>query len=85
MIRTGSIDIGIACGVEAMSRVGLGMNVYNGPGYFIPESWPWDSTPDQFSSAQRIADNRGITRDDADDLGFHSQQRAAQAWAEAER
>lgn len=82
LIRTGSIDIGIACGVEAMSRVGLGMNVYNGPGYFIPESWPWDSTPDQFSSAQRIADNRGITREDADELGYNSQQRAAQAWAE---
>lgn len=82
MIGTGSIDIGIACGVEAMSRVGLGMNVYNGPGYFVPESWPWDSTPDQFSSAQRIADNRGITRDMADDLGYQSQLRAKQAWDE---
>jgi acetyl-CoA C-acetyltransferase len=82
LIRTGSIDVGIACGVEAMSRVGLGMNVYNGPGYFVPESWPWDSTPDQFSSAQRIADKRGITREMADDLGFMSQQRARQAWDE---
>jgi acetyl-CoA C-acetyltransferase len=82
MIRTGSIDIGIACGVEAMSRVGLGMNVYNGPGYFVPESWPWDSTPDQFSSAQRIADKRGITREMADELGFNSQVRAKQAWDE---
>ncbi|MBT3411037.1 MAG: steroid 3-ketoacyl-CoA thiolase, partial [Halieaceae bacterium] len=27
MIGTGSIDIGIACGVESMSRVGLGANV----------------------------------------------------------
>lgn len=82
MIATGSIDIGIACGVEAMSRVGLGMNVYNGPGYFIPENWPWDSTPDQFSSAQRIADNRGLTREMADDLGYNSQLRAKQAWDE---
>jgi acetyl-CoA C-acetyltransferase len=82
MIQSGSIDIGIACGVEAMSRVGLGMNVYNGPGYFVPESWPWDSTPDQFSSAQRIADNRGITREMADDLGYNSQLRAKQAWEE---
>ncbi len=82
MIRTNSINIGIACGVEAMSRVGLGMNVYNGPGYYVPESWPWDSTPDQFTSAQRIADNRGITREMADDLGFTSQQRARQAWDE---
>ncbi len=82
MIAGGSINIGIACGVEAMSRVGLGMNVYNGPGYFVPESWPWDSTPDQFSSAQRIADNRGITREMADDLGYQSQLRAKRAWDE---
>lgn len=82
MVGSGSIDIGIACGVEAMSRVGLGANVYNGPGYFVPESWPWDSTPDQFSSAQRIADNRGITREMADELAFNSQARAKVAWEE---
>ena len=82
MITTGSIDIGIACGVESMSHVGLGQNVMHGPGYFQPPSWPWDSTPDQFSSAQRIADRRGITKAAADELGYHSQQRAARAWAE---
>ena len=82
MIATGSIDIGIACGVESMSRVGLGANVMNGPGYFVPSNWPWDSTPDQFSSAQRIADNRGITKAMADELGFHSQRKAKQAWDE---
>ncbi|RZV49917.1 MAG: steroid 3-ketoacyl-CoA thiolase [Pseudomonadales bacterium] len=82
LITSGSIDIGIACGVESMSRVGLGMNVYNGPGYFIPDGWPWDSTPDQFSSAQRIADNRGITREMADELACESQRRAQQAWSE---
>ncbi len=82
MINSGSIDVGIACGVESMSRVGLGMNVYNGPGYFTPQSWPWDSTPDQFSSAQRIADKRGITKQMADELGYYSQLRAKQAWEE---
>jgi acetyl-CoA C-acetyltransferase len=82
MIQTGSIDIGIACGVESMSRVGLGANVMNGPGYFVPSEWPWDSTPDQFSSAQRIADNRGITKAMADELGYNSQLRAKQAWDE---
>lgn len=82
MVASGSINIGIACGVEAMSRVGLGANVMNGPGYFVPESWPWDSTPDQFSSAQRIADNRGITREMADELAFNSQARAKVAWEE---
>ena len=82
MIQTGSLDIGIACGVEAMSRVGLGANVYNGPGYFLPKNWPWDSTPDQFTSAQRIADNRGLTRQMADELACESQRRAKQAWDE---
>ncbi len=82
MIATGSVNIGIACGVEAMSRVGLGANVYNGPGYFIPTDWPWDSSPDQFTSAQRIAKKRGITREMADQLAYNSQLRAKQAWAE---
>jgi acetyl-CoA C-acetyltransferase len=82
MVGSGSVNIGIAGGVEAMSRVGLGANVYNGPGYFVPENWPWDSTPDQFSSAQRIADNRGITRAMADELAFNSQARAKRAWEE---
>ncbi len=82
LVGAGSVNIGIAAGVEAMSRVGLGANVYNGPGYFVPENWPWESTPDQFSSAQRIADNRGITREMADELAFHSQARAKQAWDE---
>src|ERR1700729_856466 len=29
LISSGVMDVGIACGVEAMSRVGLGMNVVN--------------------------------------------------------
>ncbi|MCR9103850.1 MAG: steroid 3-ketoacyl-CoA thiolase [Gammaproteobacteria bacterium] len=82
LIGSGSVNIGIAAGVESMSRVGLGANVMNGPGYFVPENWPWDSTPDQFSSAQRIADNRGITREMADELAFNSQTRAKRAWEE---
>jgi acetyl-CoA C-acetyltransferase len=82
LINNNSIDIGIACGVEAMSRVPMGANVYNGPGYFQPQNWPWDSTPDQFSSAQRIADKRGITRQMVDELACESQRRAKQAWNE---
>jgi acetyl-CoA C-acetyltransferase len=34
LIQSGQINIGIACGVEAMSRVPMGANVYNGPGFF---------------------------------------------------
>src|SRR5919106_3355250 len=48
LIAAGAIDVGIACGIEAMSRVGLGANVLNGPGNPRPESWDGDS-PDQFT------------------------------------
>jgi acetyl-CoA C-acetyltransferase len=79
LVKVGSIDIGIAGGVEQMSHVGLGANVINGPGFFHPDDWPWDTTPDQFSSAERIAKNRGITREDVDALALRSQQNAARA------
>ena len=81
LIAAGAIDAGIACGVEAMSRVGLGANVINGPGYFEPPGWPWD-TPNQFQAAERIASKRGITRAEVDALGLASQRKAAVAWAE---
>lgn len=82
LIAAGSIDIGIAGGVEAMSRVGLGANAYNGPGFFQTENWPWDSTLSQFEAAERIAKNRGITQQDVNELAVQSQLRAKVAWDE---
>ncbi len=81
LISTEGIDVGIACGVEAMSRVPLGSNMIHGPGSWIAEGWPWDS-PDQFTGAQRIADNRGITREEVDAFALSSQQKAKVAWDE---
>ncbi|HEY8156323.1 MAG TPA: steroid 3-ketoacyl-CoA thiolase [Myxococcota bacterium] len=81
LIETGAIDVGIACGVEAMSRVGLGANVINGPGTSKPANFPWDM-PDQFGAAERIAKRRGITREEVDGLGLASQRNAARAVAE---
>jgi acetyl-CoA C-acetyltransferase len=81
LIASGSVEVAVACGVEAMSRVGLGMNVVNGPGRPFPPEFPWD-TPDQFHAAERIAQKYTVTRSDADALGLASQGRAAQAWAE---
>jgi acetyl-CoA C-acetyltransferase len=81
LIAADAIDTGIACGVEAMSRVGLGANAFNGPGRSKPEEFPWDM-PDQFGAAERIAQKYGITRDDVDWLGFESQRKAAVAVAE---
>ena len=81
LITAGAIDVGIACGVEAMSRVGLGANVFNGPGRSRPDEFPWDM-PDQFGAAERIAKLRGITREQVDAFGLASQEKAARAWAE---
>lgn len=82
LISSGQINIGIAGGVEAMSRVGLGANAYNGPGFFQTADWPWDSTPDQFSAVERIVKNRGLTRQDVDEFACESQRRAKVAWDE---
>ncbi len=81
LITAGAIDVGIACGIEAMSRVGLGANAFNGPGKSRPDDFPWDM-PDQFGAAERIAAKRGITREQVDAFGLSSQQKAARAWAE---
>ena len=81
LIATGAIDIGIACGIEAMSRVGLGANAGPDRARLHAESWDIDM-PNQFEAAERIAKRRGITRTDVDAFGVQSQQRAKQAWAE---
>jgi acetyl-CoA C-acetyltransferase len=81
LIGVGAIDVGIACGVEAMSRVPLGANIGDGIGRPIPDDLPWD-LPDQFHAAERIAERDGISRSDVDWLGLVSQERAATAVAE---
>jgi acetyl-CoA C-acetyltransferase len=83
LIAAGGMDVGIACGVEAMSRVPLGANVMNGPGFYKTNDYPWDDPPNgQFGAAQRIAENRGLSREDLDEWGFLSQQKARIAWDE---
>jgi acetyl-CoA C-acetyltransferase len=80
LIAAGAIDVGIACGIEAMSRVGLGANA--GPDRnWRAESWDID-LPNQFEAAERIAKRRGITREDIDAFGYQSQLRAKRAWDE---
>src|ERR1700709_178067 len=81
MIRAGTIQVGIACGVESMSRIPLGANVPPGAGDPRPESWTIDM-PNQFEGADRIARNRGLTREDLEAFGAESQRRAAVAVAE---
>ena len=81
LILAGAFEVGIACGVEAMSRVGLGAESMNGPGSPRPPSFPWDM-PTQFGAAERIAERRGITREEVDAFGLCSQRNAARAQQE---
>ncbi|TQC45656.1 steroid 3-ketoacyl-CoA thiolase [Rhodococcus sp. WS4] len=81
LIATDAIDIGIACGIEAMSQVPLGANVGENAGPRRPADWDIDM-PNQFEAAERIARRRGITRADVEALGVRSQARAKQAWDE---
>ncbi|MBA9007419.1 steroid 3-ketoacyl-CoA thiolase [Thermomonospora cellulosilytica] len=79
MIASGTVDVAVACGVEVMSRVPLGRNVY--PDNPRPDDWSLDM-PDQFTAAERIAGRRGLTRGDLDAFGVRSQALAAKAWAD---
>jgi acetyl-CoA C-acetyltransferase len=83
LVAAGAIDVGIACGVESMSRVPVGVNLYNGPGHYKTADYPWDDPPRaQFGGAERIAVRQGLTRADVDGYAVLSQERAARAWAE---
>ncbi len=81
LIAAGVIDVGIACGVESMSRVPIGTNLYQGPGHYKTPDYPWDDPPEaQFGGAERIAAREGFTRRELDEYGLLSQRRARAAW-----
>jgi acetyl-CoA C-acetyltransferase len=80
-IAIGALEVGMACGVELMSRVPLMAEVGLGFDTPRPADW-WIDLPDQFTAADRIARRRGFTREDLDAFGLRSQQRARAAWDE---
>jgi acetyl-CoA C-acetyltransferase len=84
LIGAGMIGAGVACGVESMSRVPLGANVPEGLGDPRPEDWDID-LPNQFEGADRIAKDRGFSRQDLDEFGLRSQQKARVAADEDRR
>ncbi len=83
LVKSGVVEMAMACGVEVMSRVPMGSNLGKGLGKGIPRSYfaRYEYTT-QFEGAERIADKWGITRQDADALGKDSQDRAGRAWDE---
>lgn len=78
-VAMGAVDVGVACGVEVMSRVPLTFKQGTGLGTPRPADWRLD-TPDQYTAADRIAARRGLTREHLDAFGMRSQQRARAAW-----
>ncbi|HUG00175.1 MAG TPA: steroid 3-ketoacyl-CoA thiolase [Ilumatobacter sp.] len=85
LIGSGVTDVAVACGVESMSRIPIGSNSSKklGLGVPIPKTYFAQlEMTSQFEGAERIADQWGISRDDADAFGLRSQELAAQAWAE---
>jgi acetyl-CoA C-acetyltransferase len=72
LIAAGAIQAGVACGVEAMSRVALRANIGVDAGQPRPESWSIDM-PNQYLAAERIAQRRGLSRVDVDRFGLRSQ------------
>ena len=83
LVKSGVVDVALACGVESMSRVPLGTSVKQGPGRPIPKTYfgRYEMTS-QFEGAERIAEKWSITRADCDAFGLQSQQRARRAWDE---
>jgi acetyl-CoA C-acetyltransferase len=84
LIAADAIGVGIACGVEAMSRVPLGTAALRGQadaGTPRPPSWDIDM-PSQYVAAERIAQRRGLSRADTDGFGLRSQTLAQAAWAQ---
>jgi acetyl-CoA C-acetyltransferase len=81
LIAAGAIGAGVACGIEAMSRIPLGSNRGTDCGTPRPPTWDID-LPNQYVAAERIAKRRGLTRADVDAFGLRSQRLAQVAWAQ---
>ncbi|MEX0942267.1 MAG: steroid 3-ketoacyl-CoA thiolase [Pseudomonadales bacterium] len=81
MVASGIENIIMSCGVEMMSRVPLGSNMKDGSP--MGESYAQHYQPtSQFMGAAMIAEEYQVTRDDTDQFGLESQQKAIRAWEE---
>ena len=85
-VMSGAMDIVIASGVESMSRVPMGLSVTLAAkeGFGVPKSPRMeDRYPNiqfsQFMGAEMMAKKYGLTKDQLDEFGFKSHQRAIAA------
>jgi acetyl-CoA acyltransferase len=80
LIQAGTCDITIGGGVESMSRVPLGANITQGPGFpFHPELMAKYPLTSQGIAAEEIAVKWGIDRKEVDEFAVESQAKARQA------
>jgi acetyl-CoA C-acetyltransferase len=85
LIASGVVDAAVACGVEVMSKVPLGATTPKDPDVGKPFNrtyWNHYEVTTQFEGAERVAEKWGITRQDTDEFGKRSQDRAELAWGE---
>ena len=85
-VMSGTQDIVIASGVESMTRVPMGLSVTlpAKEGFGIPKSPRMEERyPNiqfsQFMGAEMVAAKYGLTKDQLDEFGYHSHQRAIAA------
>jgi acetyl-CoA acyltransferase len=78
-VIAGAYDIGIACGVESMTRAPMSSNARGGTGPFSQEflANTNNTLGIQFWVAQVLADKWGITREEMDAFALQSHERAA--------
>ena len=80
-VLAGAYDLGIACGVESMTRAPMSSNARGGVGPFSPAFLEACNgvLGIQFWVAQVLADKFGVTRDEMDEFAYESQRRAAES------
>jgi acetyl-CoA acyltransferase len=80
-VMAGAYDVVVAAGVEVMTRTPMGASVVQGMGFPFPKEqldrYAETGLPPQGIGADMIAAEYGITREDLDEFGALSQQRAA--------
>ncbi len=80
LIQAETCDITIGGGVEVMSRVPLGINITQGPGFpFHPEMLKKYQLTSQGIAAEEIAKKWGIERPEADEFALGSYEKAKRA------
>jgi acetyl-CoA C-acetyltransferase len=81
LVASGAVDVAVASGVENMTMVPMGSSSWKGHRPNPKSYYERYELTTQFEAAERIAEKWGISRQDADEFGKLSQDRAAEAIA----